>query len=534
MTCSAVATSDSTEAHARLREIFAAFEGDSRPAYCVAGAELSFAALFDHARALGQRLHEQISGGRHKPVLIHGHKDIRYPIAYWACLLAGRTLIPVEPETPASRIKQIAETCGASTLLIAAPGGTDLSGGLSSTSLAMVPVPDPLGPIPEGPRAASQTDVIKDQDLAYLMFSSGTLGQPKGIGITYANLVGFIDWLDVLYPENIEMTGVSGVIRHCFDVSLFELWMSWTRRLPLVALDHADFANSTAYINRLAEQGTSLWVSTPSITRLFLTNRRFNADQLPKLRNFVFCGEVLTKKIVTALFERFPGCRITNTYGPTECTVAVTSVDITEQHLQADQDLPIGAARPGTGLEVAALADDLPGGELLIRGASVGAGYVGLPEKTKAAFPEAGLYRTGDRACLAKDGLWYFAGRIDREVKIQGVRINLNDVETHLRNLPGVEDAVVEPQMLRGVPHALSAYVLGVRAFADLQHLPATLAAELPPYLVPRYWYADFPAGLNQNSKFDRARLANAAADARLRHIHMPSSVAKIAQEEPA
>lgn len=136
MTCSAVATSDSTEVHARLREIFAAFEGDSRPAYCVAGAELSFAALFDHARALGQRLHEQTSGGRHKPVLIHGHKDIRYPIAYWACLLAGRTLIPVEPETPASRIKQIAETCGASTLLIAAPGGTDLSGVLSSTSLA--------------------------------------------------------------------------------------------------------------------------------------------------------------------------------------------------------------------------------------------------------------------------------------------------------------------------------------------------------------------------------------------------------------
>ncbi|MFS4583145.1 AMP-binding protein [Phaeobacter sp. C3_T13_0] len=532
MTRSAVDPSGSRDAHGRLSQIFAAFEGDTQPAYCTADAELSFAALYDHARALSRVLQDQTGDSSGQPVLIHGHKDIRYPVAYWACLLAGRTLIPVEPETPIARIRQIAETCGATTLLSAAPESPDIATHLADSAIVIVSVPDPLTPCSPTASWGADRDVAADQDLAYLMFSSGTLGQPKGIGVTYANLVDFISWLDVLYPEDTEITAVSGVIRHCFDVSLFELWMSWTRRTPLVVLDHADFANSTAYINRLAEQGTSLWVSTPSITRLFLKNRRFAADQLPNLRNFVFCGEVLTKKIVTALFERFPGCRITNTYGPTECTVAVTSVDITEQHVQSDRDLPIGAERSGTRLECAPLADDLPGGELLIRGASVGAGYVGLPEKTRAAFPETGLYRTGDRGQLAEDGLWYFAGRIDREVKIQGYRINLNDVEAHLRNLPGVEDVVVEPQILRGVPNALSAYVLGVRALADLQHLAATLAAELPPYLVPRYWYADFPAGLNQNSKFDRSSLATASVDARLRHIHMPTSSARTAQEE--
>ncbi|ATF18572.1 AMP-binding protein [Phaeobacter gallaeciensis] len=524
---------DSTSAHARLREIFAAFEGDTRPAYCTPETELSFAALFDHARALAHQLQQQGDSLRN-PVLIYGHKDIRYPVAYWACLLAGRALIPVEPETPVARIRQIAETCGARLLLGAGLLSGEITDALKGAQLACLPVPDPSSPCAQITPDPSEAPVITDQDLAYLMFSSGTLGQPKGIGITYANLVDFIDWLDVLYPSAVPMTAVSGVIRHCFDVSLFELWMSWTRRRPLVALDHAEFANSTAYLERLAEHEVSLWVSTPSITRLFLKNRRFNGDQLPHLRNFVFCGEVLTKKIAAALFDRFPGCRITNTYGPTECTVAVTSVDITDEHIQSERDLPIGAPRPGTRLERGIAQAGQPGGELLIRGVSVGAGYVGLPEKTRAAFPEPALYRTGDRGYLAPDGLWYFVGRIDREVKIQGVRVNLNDIETHLRNLPGVEDAVVEAQMLRGVPHALSAYVLGPRQLTGLTDLAARLTAELPPYLVPRYWYADFPAGLNQNSKFDRSKLANAAADARLRHIHMPSSVAQISQEEPA
>ncbi|KII17890.1 AMP-binding protein [Phaeobacter sp. S60] len=534
MTRPSAAPSGNLGAYRRLRQIFATFEGEHKPAYCTSEADLSYAGLYNHARSLADQLQTRTGGGQRKPILIFGHKDIRYPVAYWACLLAGHPLIPVEPETPIARISQIAEACGASVLLYAAADTLQFASELAGTPLTVVPVPDPLSRC--RPRAAQlpRVETIADQDHAYVMFSSGTLGQPKGIAVTYANLVDFIGWLDALYPDTVEMTAVSGVIRHCFDVSLFELWMSWSRRIPLVALDHADFANSTAYLDRLAEHGTGLWVSTPSITRLFLKNRRFNGAHLPHLRSFVFCGEVLTKKIAAALIDRFPGCRITNTYGPTECTVAVTSVDITDRHMKSQWDLPIGVARPGTRLESMALADGGDGGELLVRGGSVGAGYVGLPGKTKAAFPEPNLYRTGDRGFLGMDGLWYFVGRIDREVKIQGVRINLNDIETHLRNLPEVEDVVVEPQMLRGVPHALAAYVLGPCKLADLTQLPARLAAELPPYLVPRYWYADFPAGLNQNSKFDRSRLADAAAHARLRHIHMPSNVAQVAQEEPA
>ena len=125
------------------------------------------------------------------------------------------------------------------------------------------------------------------------------------------------------------------------------------------------------------------------------------------------------------------------------------------------------------------------------------------------------------KAIAGPDGRWYFRGRLDREVKVQGVRIDLAEVEAHLRLLPGVEDAVVEPFVLRGEPRALQAFVLGHVSADDLPRLATALARDLPPYLVPRYWFAGFPMRLNANSKLDRSHLAAAAREATLRHVHM-------------
>jgi D-alanine--poly(phosphoribitol) ligase subunit 1 len=516
---------------ARLRAIFERFAGQADASYRHAGGELSYADLYRHAATLRHHLASgPLAGPLRPPVLIWGHKDHRYMIAYWACLTGGWALVPVEPETPVERVRQIAVACGAGAVLIADTdarieaqisdllpviciciGGADDSGGLPSND-SICRVPD-AGILPD--------------DVAYIMFSSGTLGQPKGIRVSYGNLVDFIDWLDVLLPDAPTWQGVSGNIRYCFDVSLFEIWTAWLHLLPVTALDHGDLANSSGLIQRMATGRVSLWVSTPSIIRLFLKNPRFTGETLRDCRTFLFCGETLTKTIVRQLFDRFPGCRVINTYGPTECTVAVTCVDITEAHLSDGRELPIGYARAGTELQHLAYAETcegdgsgLPGGEIYIRGRSVGHGYINLPEKQATAFPAPGLYRTGDWGDRAGDGLWYFKGRIDRETKIQGVRVNLDDVEKHLRSLAGVDDAVVSVYSFDGQPRALNAFVLGPRGDADLQVLAARLATELPAYLVPRFWYANFDVTLNNNSKLDRKEVMAAAGKARARHVH--------------
>ncbi|SCW88813.1 D-alanine--poly(phosphoribitol) ligase subunit 1 [Rhizobium mongolense subsp. loessense] len=507
----------------RLLAIFADFETCSNFCYRHPAGDLRFSDLHEQVLALLGRL-RAVAEARN-PVLIWGHKDPSYLVAYWACLVSGRALVPVEPETPLDRVRQIAQACDASALLIAAPHG-DPTQALQSLDVA-IPIIE-IGVDVESSRIkhpghlrALATSGIADDDVAYIMFSSGTLGQPKGIQVTYANLVDFIDWLDVLLPEAATFSAVSGNIRYCFDVSLFEIWTSWLHRLPITALDHADIANSTGYIRRLASDKVSLWVSTPSIVRLFLKNRRFCSDSLPDCATFVFCGEPLTKAIVNDLFQRFPGCRVVNTYGPTECTVAVTSVDITNDHLLAEHELPIGYARAGTSIGHSPGIDAIDQAqEIYVRGASVGRGYVGLPERQEYAFPERDLYRTGDWGWKAADGLWYFKGRIDREVKIQGVRIALDDVEAHIRAQPGVEEVVVSIFSLDDQPRALNAYVLGPQSDDGLRLLAGRLSEQLPHYLVPRFWYAGFEVTLNKNSKLDRNAIITAGANAALRYVH--------------
>ncbi|WP_264212364.1 AMP-binding protein [Leisingera thetidis] len=487
-------------AHAALRRVFSRFAETGAPAYLHTDGDLSFKAL--HAAALA--LSAQLAAAGRGPVLIYGHKHRRFLIAYWAALLSGRAAVPVETGTSPERIRQIARTCGAGLALIACPrhAGDELAG-------------VPAWPVSEqgcsrgsaaadhgvSGAAAALPPEAADGAAAYVLFSSGTTGRPKGIAVSYANLADFVDWAQDLLAGMDPARCISGNVRHCFDVSLFEFWFSWLSLRPISALDHRDLFNTAMLIERYRNHRLGTWVSTPALALHWTRDKAFNAAALPDLKSMVFCGEVLSKSLVETLWDRFPGLRIFNTYGPTECTVAVTSVEICRAHLEAPQPLPIGRARRGTRLATAAGGGAGPG-ELTITGRSVGLGYLGDPDRQALAFPGSSSYRTGDWARKMGD-LWYFEGRKDREIKLHGHRINLADVETALQSVAGIEEAVVD---LHPAKRGLRAFVLGGSAPDALRSAAQQLSRQLPAYMVPRFWFGTDAFQINANCKLDRRR----------------------------
>lgn len=489
-------------AYSSIVTIFNTFRHNASPAYYHAEGELSYQELFDNAATLARVLCEL---GR-EPVLIYGHKNRAYLVAYWACILAGRTLIPVETDNHQSRVAAISTRSGATLVLntTASRLSSAVTIPVRQVSLETTLCTQEREKIAQFWR--TQIVTFTNQDTMYMMFSSGTTGAPKGILVSYGNTADFIDWLKHTFPLH---GAISGNVRYCFDVSLYELWLAWLHGKPISSLDHSDMVNTRKAIQRHRQHGTTTWVSTPSMAACYLKDRQFDAESLPDLSRFIFCGEVLPKPLVNTLRAKFPQATIINTYGPTECTVAVTSIEIQAQHLADTRPLPIGRVRPNSQVLI-----DPHTQEILIQGASVGNGYLAAEAEqaqkfTTLATPMTRRYHTGDLGQLDGDTL-YFLGRTDREIKVQGHRVDLNVIETALHTLQGIEEAFVEPWVRKGQTQALRAFIKAPPQ-TQLAHYANALSAQLPPYMVPKFWYAIETNPLNLNSKLDRGSVAESA-----------------------
>jgi D-alanine--poly(phosphoribitol) ligase subunit 1 len=245
----------------------------------------------------------------------------------------------------------------------------------------------------------------------------------------------------------------------------------------------------------------------------------FSAKMLPQLRKFWFCGETLAPEIAAGLLRRFPGAGVWNTYGPTEATVATTSIQITEDVLAKYSPLPVGRPKPGTRVLVqddsAAGVADGERGEIVIAGPNVSLGYIQRPDLTARAFftlDGERAYRTGDWGHY-EDGLLFFEGRMDFQIKLHGYRIEIGDIESNLHKLSEIQDAVVVPAMRNGRADYLVAFAILKNAlltseFEMSQALRSRLSERLPDYMVPRkfVFLTEFPA--TSNGKVDRRRLA--------------------------
>ena len=478
----------------RIRSV--ASEHGTRIAHTGGGEPMTYRELWARAGRLAALLRQGSSAAG--PVVVRGHKEPAMLVGFLGSVLAGRAYVPLDSSLPEARVGRIIHTAAPVAVLTASEILTQTEGWEDAVE---VPLP-----------------AATDSDPFYIIFTSGSTGDPKGVVITHGNLAAFVDWM---LDEQTLVRGAEVFLNQApfsFDLSVMDLYLSLATGGTLVSLTKDDIANPRELYAKLRSSGITAWVSTPSFAQMCLVERSFNAEMLPALRRFLFCGETLAHKTASGLLQRFPDAEVWNTYGPTEATVATTSVRVDAALLAQFDPLPIGKPRPGSVVDIRS-ADDNGRGEITITGPNVSPGYLARPDLTaQAFFDENGRrgYRTGDRGHATKDML-FFEGRMDFQVKVRGHRIELGDVESHVRDVPGVVDAVVLPVERRGVCESLAAFVVMREpvtedAFAASQSLREVLAARLPDYMLPRKieFLDAFP--ITPNGKADRKALSERLA----------------------
>lgn len=495
-----------TEIFQRL-QTWAACDGD-RPAHITASTggtatiQLTYRELLARTRAVTAYILQQAPGG-HAPIVVLGHKEPEMLAGFLGVVGSGHPYIPLDDSLPAHRVASVVAAAGATLTLT-----PELIASLSPAEDTALLPPRPGAPF-------------------YIIFTSGSTGDPKGVVITTACLDAFLDWMLVEHPFVEGGETFLNQAPFSFDLSVMDLYLSLVTGGTLYSITRREIADFKGLFRALDSARLTAWVSTPSFAQLCLAERSFAAGRLPDLRHFLFCGETLLPDTAARLLDRFPLAEVWNTYGPTEATVATTSIRITRELASRLGALPIGRPRPGTRMylrdEHGAVAPEGERGEMVIAGPNVSPGYLGRVGLTEAAFFEEAdgqrAYRTGDWGRW-RDGLLFFEGRQDGQIKLHGYRIELADIEENLNALDGVRDSVIVPVSRHGTVQFLAAFVVPVGECPDESSAPASadalrarLAERVPTYMLPRKVYFRSLLPMTANGKADRHRLVKIAAN---------------------
>lgn len=504
------------------------------------------AALLEDARDAGESAGESTPGTK-APVVVYGHKSPLMLASFVGCLRAGRAYVPVDshsvPEGRAASItSQVRASAGRAVVLACEPLPE-----AAAAEADRVVSPMELANIAAAAGAAEVDPAlgVSGEDPAYVIFTSGSTGAPKGVVVTASCVDNFFPWALSVAGVDGPGTRFLNQAPFSFDLSVYELSMSLASGGELFAMEKPTLDRAADMLAFLEKSDPHVWVSTPSFAEMCLANQGFGQGLMPSLRVMLFCGEALPNPVAAELMRRFPGTRIVNSYGPTESTVAVAAVDVDEQMCASPDPLPVGRPRPGTRIHVTdpATGEELPQGEwgeVVIVGDTVAKGYLGRDDLTRAVFGEEAVdwlpegedrtesaaapgepacasravrtYRTGDEGMMGEDGLLRFRGRLDLQVKLNGYRLELGEIEDALRALPEVAAAAVVAARKNGKVSHLVAHVVsaGPREQSDFRcglALKDALKARLPHYMIPKKVVFDEALPMTPNGKLDRRAL---------------------------
>lgn len=359
---------------------------------------------------------------------------------------------------------------------------------------------------------------------AYIMFTSGSTGFPKGVTITHGGLLSFMSWSigHFKVTPNDRFAQLSPMY---FDNSVFDFYTALFCGACLVPVPRELFKNPLHLLNYVEVMRCTVWFSVPSLWIYILTMRALRKDSLPDLRLTSFGGEGFPKSELKKLYDLFSErVRFTNVYGPTEGTCICSAYDITAADFEDMQTLaPLGIINPNfTYLIVDDQHSPVPTGEkgeLLLLGPNLSAGYFNDSDRTKelfiqnpvnSAFSEL-AYKTGD-IVYEKNGLLWFSGRLDNQVKHMGYRIELEEIEAALHSLDHVQQAGVIYQRIREKHGRIVAFVDASEG-VDEEQLIKRLRSILPSYMIPESIVFLESLPKNANGKLDRKLMRTMVLD---------------------
>ncbi len=462
------------------------------------------------------------------------NKGLESAIAIYGIMKAGGAYVPLDPFAPESRIGYVIKDCGIhhlitnrakiNSLTTIFNDGTYLDHIIGIESNPMLPANCISWEEVFSQGESRPTIHLTEQDLAYILYTSGSTGVPKGIMHTHRSGLSFAEWGVATYDVRSEDRLSNHAPLH-FDLSTFDFFSSSIAGATTVIIPEA-YTKFPANMSRfIEEEKITVWYSVPFALIQMMQHGKVETRDLSCLRWVLFAGEVFPTKHLRNLMSLLPNVRFSNLYGPTETNVC-TYYHVAEVPEDNDETIPIGIPCANVEELVVDLEDRFVPtgevGELLIRGGVVMKGYWGQLEKTRNGFYrrpafdqfEDLFYRTGDLVQLDKDGNYRYLGRKDRQIKTRGYRVELDEIEVVLLSHPSVEEAAVYPiPDGQGSNLIEAAVVLKSNQSETNAELLNHIASKLPPYAVPVRLdiLADFPR--TSTGKINRRELQTAAAE---------------------
>jgi amino acid adenylation domain-containing protein len=500
-----------------------------RPALYVHGRTVSYAELWDHAASLAATLQGSLHAGAPRLTAVFADKSRTGFAAILGALLAGHGYVPLNVRFPVGRTRRMLQQAGCISVIVDSSAEPLLDGLLQDVDvslLVIVPERDNVDAFAErwprhtflGAQDLAPSEAWEARapahDLAYLLFTSGSTGMPKGVGVTHASVTHFVETMVDRYGIVCE-DRFSQMFDTTFDLSVFDLFVAWHQGACVYCPTRATLLNPDRFIR---EHELTVWFSVPTVGLLMQRLGALKPTRYPSLRWSLFCGEPLPMDLAKAWSAAAPMSSLENLYGPTELTVACTAYrwePVTSPSECCAGIVPIGVPTRGMRAKVVDhhLAEVAPGqvGELLIAGPQRAPGYWRDAEATERAFlrlPEGDVYyRTGDRVRRpVGDGPMAYVGRVDHQIKVLGHRVELEEVESVLREEPGVHEAVALGWPLTSTGTAgVVAFVTGGEI--DVAAMRVRMQQKLQSYAVPQTIHVLPALPQNASGKVDRQAL---------------------------
>jgi len=514
------ATREPSREARNLAELVArsAAQNDSVTALEIGDAEISYARLWETAGEIAARILEVCE--RPARVGLCANRTLSAYAGYLAVLRLGATVVPISPGSPAQRAAEVVRLGELDAVICDENLDEAYLATMTGDTVAYIRL-DSADPAGDCAGSDIPLPATEPGEFAYILFTSGSTGVPKGVPVTHGSVLFYLDHVIARYglgpgarmSQNFELT---------FDLSVFDLLAAFASGATIIVPTRGEMLMPVSYAVR---RRLTHWFSVPSLAAHAMRTRRLVADAMPDLRWSLFCGEALTREQATAWAAAAPNSTVENLYGPTELTIHCSAYRLPRPPQECPQTangtVPIGAIAQG--LDWIVLGPDLrpaEDGELCVRGPQRLQGYLDplddrgrfvawSPGDEPATIYDGGemtpdhWYRTGDRVKVSH-GVLVHHGRMDRQIKLRGFRIEPGEVEAAVRTVEGVESAAVVL-----CPGADGGGLVCVYTGHAVEDTVARAVAEiLPGYMVPGCFLQRDALPLTDNGKTDYVEIA--------------------------